>query len=160
MLINTLIKKMAPCVLMLAVASPQYAHSTQAVHAITSKGVYVGSEFYAPTVTWQNTARTSGFTRLFLFTLSVDSAGTLTAFNATLCQNGAYVGDSTWGSKLAACKASPSTVDRIEIVIGSWGSTAFTNIKNLIASQGTGTGSILYKNFLALKNATGVDAVQ
>ena len=147
-------------VLGLAFINAQSVDATQAVNALTHKGVYVGSEFYPPSTTWQDTARNSGFTRLFIFTLSVDSAGTLTAFNATLCQNGNYVGDPTWGSKLAACKASPSSVDRIEICIGSWGSTAFANIKNLIASQGTGTGSILYKNFLALKNATGVDAIQ
>jgi len=147
-------------VLGLALNNPRSAHATQAVNAITHKGVYVGSEFYPPSTNWQNAARSSGFTRLFIFTLSIDAAGTLTAFNATLCQNGNYLGDPTWGAKLAACKTAPSSVDRIEICIGSWGSTAFANIKNLIAAQGTGPNSILYKNFLALKNATGVDAIQ
>lgn len=141
--------------LLLALTVPHTASA-----ATPTKGLYVGPEFYAPTVTWQDTARKSGFTRLFLFTLGVDSAGTITGFGHTLCQNGVYVGDSTWGSKLAACKVAPSTVNRIEICIGSWGSDAFTNIRNLVNSQGTGSGSILYKNFLALKNAIGVDAIQ
>lgn len=148
--------------LSLATTSPQSALATPALNAITCKGVYVGSEFYAPTVTWQNIARSSGFTRLFIFTLSVDSVGNITGFNTTLCSNGSYTGDPTWGSKLAACKSNPSStsVDRIEIVLGGWNSPAFGNIKSLVASQGTGTGSILYKNFLALINATGVDAIQ
>jgi hypothetical protein len=141
--------------LWLAFTSPQIVSA-----ATPTKGVYVGGEFYPPTTATQDAARKSGFSRLFIFTLGVDSAGTLTAFGDTLCQNGVYVGDPTWGSALAACKAAPSSVDRIEICIGSWGSTAFTNIRNLIASQGTSTGSILYRNFLALKNATDVDAIQ
>lgn len=157
----TIIRKaLVVAVLSLSIGNPHPADATQALNAITHKGVYVGSEFYAPTTAWQDTARGSGFTRLFIFTLSIDSSGTITAFNTTLCQNGSYLGDSTWESKLAACKVSPSSVDRIEICIGGWNSTAFGNIKNLVASQGTGTGSILYKNFMALKNATGVDAIQ
>ena len=125
-----------------------------------TKGVYVGSEFYIPTSTWQANAQNSGFTRLFLFTLSVASNGDISYNGTNVAQNGVYVGDSTWGAKLAACKAAPSSVTRIEAVIGGWGSSSFANIKSLIASQGTGTGSILYKNFVALKNATGVDAIQ
>jgi hypothetical protein len=35
----------------------------------------------------------------------------------------------------------------------------FETIRNLINSQGTGPTSILYRNFQALKNATGADAV-
>ena len=123
-------------------------------------GIYVDGQYYAPTVAAQNIARGSGYNSLFLFTTNIDAAGTITGFGATLCQNGVYTGDPTWRYKLAACKAAPSSVNRIEIVIGNWGTQSFTNIKNLIASQGTGTNSILYKNFLALKNATGVDAIQ
>ena len=123
-------------------------------------GIYVDGQYYAPTVASQNIARSSGYTSLFLFTTNIDTSGTITGFGATLCQNGAYTGDPTWRYKLAACKAAPSSVNRIEIVIGNWGTQSFANIQSLIASQGTGTNSILYQNFLALKNATGVDAIQ
>jgi hypothetical protein len=37
--------------------------------------------------------------------------------------------------------------------LAAWGSSTFANIKSLIASQGTGSSSILYKNFQALKTA-------
>jgi len=123
-------------------------------------GIYVDGQYYAPTTASQNIARSSGYTSLFLFTTNVETNGNITGFNTTLCQNGAYTGDTTWAAKLAACKTAPSSVKRIEICIGSWGSQAFNNIRSLIAAQGTGTGSILYRNFLALKNATGVDAIQ
>jgi len=123
-------------------------------------GIYVDGQYYAPTPAAQNIARSSGYTSLFLFTTNIDAGGTITGFGATLCQNGVYTGDPTWGYKLAACKAAPSSVNRIEIVIGNWGTQSFTNIKNLIASQGTGASTVLYQNFLALKNATGVDAIQ
>jgi hypothetical protein len=124
------------------------------------RGVYVGSEFYAPTTDWQNAAYNSKFTALFLFTLHVSPNGDL-AYNSTpVVQNGTFIGDPTWGSKLAACRGGGGSINRIEICVGNWGSTSFDHIRDLIASQGTGTGSILYRNFLALKNATGVDAVQ
>ncbi|MCW3058222.1 MAG: (lysyl endopeptidase) subfamily protein [Capsulimonas sp.] len=125
-----------------------------------AKGVFVGNEFYAPTVTWQNNARVSGFTTLCLFTMHVQSNGNLDYNGTPIVTNGVYVGDSTWGAKLAACKAAPSSVNRIELTIGGWGDPSFTNIKNLIASQGTGSSSILYRSFQALKNAIGIDAIQ
>ncbi|MEO7717951.1 MAG: RICIN domain-containing protein [Capsulimonas sp.] len=124
------------------------------------KGLFVGNEFYAPSASWQNTARSSGYTSLFLFTMHVQSNGNLDYNGTPIVTNGVYVGDSTWGAKLAACKAAPSTVNRIELTIGGWGDPSFTNIKNLIVSQGTGSSSILYRSFQALKNATGIDAIQ
>ena len=123
-------------------------------------GIYVDGQYYAPTTASQNIARSSGYTSLFLFTTNIETTGNITGFGATLCQNGSYTGDPTWGAKLSACKAAPSSVNRIEICIGSAGSQAFNNIRSLIAAQGTGSGSILYRNFLALKNATGADAIQ
>ena len=44
--------------------------------------------------------------------------------------------------------------------IGGWQDTSYNNIESLVASQGTGPGSMLYKNFQALKNAVpGIDAI-
>jgi hypothetical protein len=126
----------------------------------STRGLYVGSEFCAPTTTWQNNARNSGFTTLFLFTLHVSTNGTIDYNGTVVVSNGVYVGDSTWGTKLAACKTAPSSVNRIEATIGCWGATDFDNIKSLIAAQGTNSSSILYQNFLALKNAIGIDAIQ
>jgi signal transduction histidine kinase len=92
--------------------------------------------------------------------LQVDVNGNIAYNDIPVVQNGVYIGDNTWGTKLAALKTQPSSINRIELVIGGQGNPSFTNIKTLIASQGMGSGSILYKNFKALKNATGIDAIQ
>ncbi len=126
--------------------------------AASNRGVYVGNNFYVPTQAVQIAAQQSDFTTLFLFTLQVNTNGDLRYNDTIVVQNGVYVGDSTWGATLAGCKG--NTINRIEMCIGNWGTTSFANIKSLIASGGTGSGSILYKNFQALKNATGVDAFQ
>ncbi len=153
-LLKPVIAVLAFSSLILPMAVPAYALGNAA------KALYVGNEYYAPTQAWQDTARTSGFTTLCLFTMHVQANGNLDYNGTALVTNGVYVGDSTWGSKLAACKASPSTVNRIELTIGGYGDPSFTNIKDLIASQGTSSGSILYRSFQALKNATGIDAIQ
>ncbi|MES1180634.1 MAG: RICIN domain-containing protein, partial [Verrucomicrobiota bacterium] len=131
------------------------------VTADAVKGLYVGSDFYAPGDSIQNAARISGFNRLFLSFLHVDAEGNLTYNNTPVVQNGVYVGDPAWGIKLAALKAPPTDIKRIELAVGGdQNEASFANIKRLIAAQGTGADSILHKDFLALKNATGVDAIQ
>jgi hypothetical protein len=121
-------------------------------------GLYVNPNYYTlSSSSFQTAALTSGFNAFFLFAASVDSSGDISWYGQTLCQNGSYVGDPTLGSSLAAIRPA---ISRIEIVIGGSGDQSFANIKSLVASQGTGSGSILYKNFQALKNATGIDAIQ
>jgi hypothetical protein len=137
------------CVLLLMAAGQQPA-------AGSVRGVYVGDDFYAP-VSHAAAVKASGFNALFLFALHVYANGDLYYNGTLLVQNGAYVGDAAWGSQLAALRPA---VNRVEMVIGGWGDPSFTYIKNLIATNGTGAGGILYKNFQALKNATGVDAIQ
>ena len=50
-------------------------------------------------------------------------------------------------------KTAPTSISRIDICIGGWGNDSYDNIKTLIAQQGTGKTSILYKNFKALIEA-------
>jgi len=131
------------------------------VSADAVKGLYVGSDFYAPSAAIQSAARVSGFNRLFLSFLRVDVEGNITYNNTPVVQNGIYVGDPAWGMKLAALKTQPTNVKRIELTVGGGQEDAsFSNIKNLIAAQGTAPNSILNKGFLALRKATGVDAIQ
>ncbi|GAA5124489.1 hypothetical protein GCM10023212_24450 [Luteolibacter yonseiensis] len=125
------------------------------IHAAV-RGVYVGNDFYPP-ITKIEAARTSGFNRLFLFTLHISANGDVYYNDTPVVRNGVYVGDPAWASSLAALRPE---IHRIELVIGSWGDQSFSNIKSLVASDGTGSGSLLYKSFEALKNATGADAIQ
>ncbi len=54
---------------------------------------------------------------------------------------------------MALLKTAPTSITRIEVCIIDASGGSFTNIKNLVASQGTGTNSILYKNISALEAA-------
>jgi signal transduction histidine kinase len=130
------------------------------------KGLYVGGDFYAPNEVAQNAARSSGFTRIFLSFFRVDERGDITYNNTPVVRSGIYVGDPSWAAKLADLKKQPTSIDRIELALGGEAKTAgradstFANIRSLVASQGIGSASILYKDFVALKEATGGDAVQ
>ncbi|HEY4417342.1 MAG TPA: LamG-like jellyroll fold domain-containing protein [Verrucomicrobiae bacterium] len=104
--------------------------------------------------------KASGFTTLITFAMHVDADGTLEIGGGPVCSNGVYVGPGNWSNLVNTLKAAPTTVTRYEVCVGGWLDTSYDNIKSLIASQGTGTGSMLYRNFLALKNAVpGIDAI-
>jgi len=113
-------------------------------------------QFTAPSMSFD---KASGFTTLITFAMHVNPDGTL-LIGGVACTNGVYVGPTNWGSLVATLKAPPTTVNRYEVCIGGWQDTSYDNVKSLVASQGTGPGSMLYKNFLALKNAVpGIDAI-
>ena len=104
--------------------------------------------------------KNSGWNGLIMFAISVQPNGDITYSGNTLVTGGQYVGDPNWGANVASLKAPPTTVYRYEVCVGGWGDNSFGNIENLIASQGNGSGSILYQNFQALKNACpGIDAI-
>lgn len=121
--------------------------------------VFGGGPFYSGGSTVMNNLRSSGFHTVVLWTIHVRPNGDLWLNDQLVVVNGAYVGHSAWPGQLATLKQAPTSVNRIEVAVGSWGVADFETIRSLIASQGTGPGSILYRNFLALKNATGADAV-
>jgi hypothetical protein len=103
--------------------------------------------------------KASGFTTLITFAMHVDADGTL-EIAGVACSNGIYRGPANWGSLVATLKTAPTTVTRYEVAIGGWQDTSYNNIKSLVAAQGVGSGSILYKNFQALKKAVpGIDAI-
>jgi hypothetical protein len=106
-----------------------------------------------------NTLRASGFTTVVLWTIHVNANGDLVYNDIPVASNGQYIGDPGWPARLATLKQSPTSVNRIELGIGSWGVDDWGTIHSLINSQGTGTGSILYRNFKALLTATGADAI-
>jgi hypothetical protein len=103
--------------------------------------------------------KASGFTTLITFAMHVNPDGTL-LIAGVACTNGIYVGPANWGLLITTLKTPPTTVARYEVCVGGYGDTSFANIESLVNSQGTGPGSILYKNFQALKNAVpGIDAI-
>ncbi|HEX5219264.1 MAG TPA: LamG-like jellyroll fold domain-containing protein [Verrucomicrobiae bacterium] len=107
-----------------------------------------------------NGVRASGFTTMILFTMTVQANGDFTYNEGVLiCSNGVYVGPSNWGALLNQCRVAPTTINRIEMSIAGWGDPSWTNIKNLIAANGTNSSTVLYRNLAALKAALGIDAI-
>ena len=107
-----------------------------------------------------NALRASGYTTVMLWCIHVDAtSGNLILNDQLLAANGVYVGNAAWPAQLATLKTAPTSVKRIEISVSSWGVNDFLSIQTLMNNYGTNTDSILYRNFQALKTATGADAV-
>lgn len=129
-----------------------------------TSGIYGGGPIYKNRSYSISELKNSGFTYVVVWTIHIDASGNLN-FNAEfpLVQNGSYIGASTYpnfASDIASLKVAPTSINRVEFCLAAWGSSTFANIKSLIASQGTGSSSILYKNFQALKSAfPTVDAI-
>ncbi len=119
-------------------------------------GIYVGGHFRRERPGTITQLKASGFSYVILFNISVEANGDLTTDGETICKNGAYVFGNTqpyYVSDVTSLKQGVTSIKRVESCIGGWGNHSYANIKALVASQGTGTGSILYRNFQALKNA-------
>ena len=127
-------------------------------------GVYGGGPIYKNRSYSINELRNSGFTYVVVWTIHIDASGNFN-FNAEfpLIQNGTYIGANSYpnfANDIALLKSAPTTINRVEFCLSAWGGATFTNVKNLIAAQGTGSTSTLYKNFQALKNTfPSVDAI-
>ena len=130
------------------------AAAPNAASAATS-GVFGGGPFYNNAGNNINEIKSSGFMEVVVWNIQVHSNGDLN-FNGEfpLCSNGSYVGGQThpdFAGNMASLKQ--GSVKRITFSVGSSNVGDFQDIRDLINSQGTGSGSILYKNFQALKNA-------
>lgn len=119
-------------------------------------GVYVGGHIRRERPGTITKLRNSGFTYVILFNVHVDKDGTLMTDGETICKDGQYVFQKTqpyYQQDVKNLKTAPTSISRIDICIGGWGNDSYDNIKSLIAQQGTGKTSILYKNFKALIEA-------
>ena len=125
--------------------------------AATHSAIFVGGPIYSgdhPNVqNVVNDLKSSGFTRVICWSVHIGANGDLIYNGPTFVSNGAYVGPVDWPGYLGQLKKAPTSVTSLAFSIGAWGTPDFTNIAALIKTQGTGPTSILYKNFLALKQA-------
>ncbi|MFB9330157.1 discoidin domain-containing protein [Paenibacillus aurantiacus] len=156
-MMRNLLLKLVVISVLLAVLLPS-SLTTQAA-GTTESVIYGGGPFYSGGTATMNELRASGYTTVMLWTIHVNSNGDLVYNDQLVVSNGQYVGNAAWPGQLATLKQAPTSVKRLEISVGSAAVRDFENIKNLVASQGTGTSSVLYRNFQALKNAIGADAV-
>lgn len=129
----------------------------------TVSGVYVGGHIRRERPQTITNLKYSGFTYALLFNVHVDPDGTLKTDGETICKDGRYVFSETqphYQQDIKDLKTAPTSIQRIEIVIGGWGNDSYDNIKNLINKNGTGSTTMLYRNFKALKDAVPeIDAV-
>lgn len=121
--------------------------------------IFGGGPFYQDGQAVMNTLRASGFTTVILWSIHVHPNGDLYYNDILVVSNGRYVGDAGWPARLRTLKQAPTSVNRIEVSVGAWAVPDWENIARLISAQGTGSSSILYRNFQALKTATGADAI-
>jgi len=125
-----------------------------------SAGIMGGGSIYNAGTSGMNALRASGFNTVILWTMHVYYPSGDLIFNSfPICTGGVYVASSNFPAQLATLKLAPTSVSRIEVAVGSGGVNDFSAVQRLIAAQGTGTNSILYRNFKALIEATGADAV-
>lgn len=126
---------------------------------MATSGVYAGGPVYNARNYSINELKTSGFTNLVVWTIHVESDGSL-GFNGEfpLVANGAYIGAATYPdfqADIASLKGGTSSIARLEFGLSAAGSGTYANVRNLLqCSQnhcGTGPSSILYRNFQALK---------
>lgn len=120
-----------------------------------NSGIYVGGHFRRDRTVTVPTLKASGFTYVILFNIQVEPNGDLTTDGETICRDGEYVFGNTqphYVDDVNALRQGMTSIRRVESCIGGWGSKSYDNIKALIAAQGTGPTSILYKNFKALKD--------
>ena len=118
-------------------------------------GIFGGGPFYknaAPNIT---EIENSGFTEAIVWSVEVNSVGDLN-FNGEfpLTSGGVYVGNQThpdFPGNMAKLKQ--GTVKRVTFSVGSSNYGDWENITALVNAQGTGSTSILYKDFQALKAA-------
>jgi hypothetical protein len=135
--------------------------ATPASRAATS-GIFGGGPFYKNAASNINEIKSSGFTEAIVWNIEVKSNGDLN-FNGEfpLCSGGAYIGGQThsdFASNMAALKT--GTITRITFSVGSSNVGDWQDVKALVDAQGTGSSSILYQNFQALKAAIpSVDAI-
>ena len=120
-----------------------------------ASGIYGGGPLYINAKNNINELRNAGFQEVIVWNIGVNSSGDLN-FNGEfmVCSGGSYVGGNThpdFTGNMAILKQ--GAVKRVTFCVGSANYGVFQNIRDLINSQGTGPGSILYRNFWALKNA-------
>jgi len=125
----------------------------------TTSAVFGGGPLYSGGLSVMNTLRSSGFNTVLIWSIHVYLNGDLYLNDDQVVSNGIYVGSSEWPGEILTLKKSPTSINRVEVSVGSAGVSDFADIQNIIARYGADSNSILYKNFLTLKRITGADCV-
>ncbi|SPO06936.1 uncharacterized protein DNG_09630 [Cephalotrichum gorgonifer] len=104
--------------------------------------------------------KTSGFNTLIIFNIGILNNGDIKYYSRTpgskdvlVASNGAYVGGDALVEKVRSFKTGDTGVNRVEISMNA------ENVRSLMADPGPKPNTPLYRNFVALKRAWSLDAV-
>jgi hypothetical protein len=135
------------------------------ISLLADSGIYICGHFRRDRTRTVTALKASGFTFGIIFNVHVEADGTLTTDGEVICKDGQYVFDQiiagynsdkaqvNYVDDVNSLLSGNTSIQRLEYCIGGWGNHAYQNITNLVNAQGTGTSSILYRNFKALKDA-------
>lgn len=102
----------------------------------------------------------SGLTTLVLFTIHINKDGSMNFNDTPIINNqGEYIGPAEWPENVKAHREGVSSINRIEICLGAWGSPSYENISSLMAEYGQSPDNPLFKGWQTLKELTGADAI-
>ena len=101
----------------------------------------------------------AGWDTIMLWSVHVYDDGTLYLNDIKVAENGKFVGGDKMKEGWEYLKEAPTSVKRIELSVGAWGTKDFEAISALMNRDGTGEDTILYKNFKALIDACDADAI-
>lgn len=134
--------------------------NTKAPQVDEYSAIFGGGPFYSADVGVINDLRTSGFSTIILWTLHISEDGSMNFNDKKLIDSdGNYIGDPEWKNRLKKLTEAPSSVKRIEIGVGAWGAKSWENIKTILANEGSGKDTKLYKSFQMLMKITGATAI-
>ncbi|KZL71753.1 coagulation factor 5 8 type domain-containing protein [Colletotrichum incanum] len=150
----------------LAITVVLLLHGSRIVYATADTNIK--SIFLFKDVLQSNTTalKTSGFDSLVIFRIGVLDNGDLVyystgdageAVDAPVVANGTYVGGTALADKIQSFKTGTTNINRVEVSLVSH-DTTFQNIRDLINADGTGPGTVLYRNFEILKTEWDLDA--
>lgn len=124
-------------------------------------GVYIGGPMWYGEQTTFDAIKASGFNEVILWAIHVDPSNGDLYLNmpepwnrVTLFSEGEWIDNpdnNNFLSNLRSLKQGQTSVVRLTWSIGTSFDDDFQSIETLVDSQGTGTDSILYRNFQALK---------
>ena len=120
--------------------------------------IFGGGPFYV-SERGMKAVKESGFNTIMLWSVHVYEDGTLYLNDIKVAENGKYVGTAAVSEAWKNLKKEPTNITRIELSVGAWGTPDFERIAALMERDGTGEDTILYRNFKALVDACGADAI-
>lgn len=125
--------------------------------------IYGGGPFVTGGKTVHDDIKNSGFNTLMIWSVHVAADGTLSLNDTCAVKNGEWQINFPKGKKMVYVwddlLVEGSSITRIELSVGAWGTKDFENIRSLMQRDGDGEDTILYKNFKCLIDKTHASAV-